>query len=488
MPRVLVPFAGVIEAVRGTGQWLGFAFLTSLVVACGRAEADPTSDWFGKYDFVFVSIDTLRADHLGSYGYHRSPDGVPSEPMSLAWLAKQGHHFQTCWAPIGKTMPSLASFWTGLFPLEHGAISNPTYLAPDLLHYAEVFQQQGYQAHAVVANRALGAAMGLAQGFDSYDLRANAKEGELGPALLKRADQAIANGDKLMLWAHWMSPHQPYSPPTEIAQFYTSQQQPKAGNELLYGLHRSPELLTPELKQYLTDLYDAEIQLAADRLQEFLLGLEQRYQAAGRGSLTENAVIVFFSDHGEELGDRNGYFLHAKSLYSGVLKVPLMVVAPGLAPERIDRPVALEEVLPWLVNGEAFQRKRFAASWQTGFYSWRDERWTLIQNPGRNARGPLEPPDDVDYVYPYVALYDRTLDPLEQNNLAAKHPDVTRRMLMEQHQWFEKLVRREAKFVPGFDTQLRLQQLKDLGYLAEVPETFVPPVHSKDWQLTNPDG
>jgi arylsulfatase A-like enzyme len=487
MPRVLVPFAGVIGTVRGAGLWLGFALLISLAFSCGPAEPKVSSDWMGKYDFVFVSIDTLRADHLGSYGYHRSPDGDATDEMSLAWLANQGQRFQTCWAPIGKTMPSLASFWTGLFPLEHGAISNPTFLAPDLLHYAEVFKQGGYQTHAMVANLALGGEMGLAQGFDRYGIRAKDNEAKLGPALLQQADQAIASGEKLMLWAHWMSPHQPYTPPPELAQQYTSRSEPEAGNDLLYGLHREPDQLTPELKQYLIDLYDAEVQLAAQRLQEFLRGLDQRYQAAGRGRLLENAVIVFFSDHGEELGDRNGYFMHAKSLYSGVLKVPLLVVAPGLAAEQIHQPVALQEVLPWLVDGQPMSSDRFGASWQTGFYAWRDQQWTLIQNPGRNARGPLEPPVDVEYVYPYVALYDRILDPLEQNNLAAKHPDVTRRMLKEQHQWFEAMVRREAKFVPGKDPKLVNQQLIDLGYMTEVPKTFEPPVKPGAWQPTNPE-
>ena len=497
MPRVLVPFAGVIKTARRAGRRSAMVvaglfsavaasgvqalLAAGLLSACGGEEAANSRPLLGNYDFVFVSIDTLRADHLSSYGYSRATDGDPASQWSLAWLAEQGQQYQTCWAPIGKTMPSLASFWTGLFPLEHGAISNPTFLAPEVRHFAEVFKQEGYQNHAMLANRALDHALGLSQGFDSYDIRARELEGDLGSDLLKRADPAIANGEKLMLWAHWMSPHQPYTPPAELAAEFTARTEPVANNQLLYGLHRNPEELTPELKQYLIDLYDAEVLLASQRLQSFLSQLDQKYRDAGRGGLLENAVIVFFSDHGEELADRNAYFLHAKSLYSGVLQVPLFVIAPGLKAGKVEAPIALQEVLPWLLEGKEPQGRAFAASWQTGFYAWRRDHWTLIQNPGRSQLGPLEPPDDVAYVYPYVALYDRRNDPLEQKNIAELHPEIVKELLAEQWQWFQQLQRREAKFVPGMDMESQRQKLIDLGYADVVPDVFVNPVKPEEW-------
>ncbi len=482
MPQVLVPFAGADKSTSRAGWWLGILLVIFAIAGCGGA--DPVAEqpkWLGEYDFVFISIDTLRADHLGSYGYSRQTDGDPGEEWSLAWLAAHGHRFEHCWAPIGKTMPSLASFWTGLFPLEHGAISNPTTLAADLRHFADVLGRNGYQNHAVVANRALGASMGLARGFDSYDMRAGDKEGQLGPVLLQRAEAAIQSGEKLMVWAHWMSPHQPYTPPADLAQLYTQRSEPEANNDLLYGFHRNPSGLTPELKQYTIDLYDAEIVSAAQRVQEFLRGLDQRYRAAGRGGLAENAVIVFFSDHGEELAERHGYFLHAKSLYSGVLRVPLVILAPGESAAVIDKPIALEGVMPWLVDGTTPVRTQFPASWQTSFYAWRSDQWTLVQNPGRNALGPLEPPDDVAYAYPFVALYNRNTDPFELNDVAALHPQITKRLLQEQYDWFQSLQIREAKFLKGYEPGKRLQHLVDLGYLADVPNTFVTPAQAEDF-------
>lgn len=482
MPRVLVPFAGVAATARGAGRWLGAALSLVLAAACGDSEPPPQNQWLGKYDFVFVSIDTLRADHLGSYGYLRQTDGDPADPLSLAWLAANGRKYQQCWAPIGKTMPSLASFWTGLFPLEHGAISNPTLLAQDVLHFAEEFQANQYQTHAMVANRALPPGLGLDQGFDSYGIRAKLNEGNLGPDLLKQAEQAIAQSKPLMVWAHWMSPHQPYTPPAAVAQTFTQRTEPVADNNLLYGYHRNPDLLSEEDKQYIIDLYDAEILLASQRLQQFLQGLDQRYRAAGRGGLTDNAVIVFFSDHGEELADRNGYFMHAKSLYSGVLQVPLLILAPELNAETITQPIALQDVMPLVMKGVEPSATSFAASWQTGFYAWRKHQWTLIQNPGNYAMGPLEPPDDVAYVYPYVALYDRSTDPLEQHNVAAKYPEITRQLLSEQHLWFQTMNRRDAIHVNGNEDQNRLQALVDLGYIVDVPDTFVVPLEAEEWQ------
>ncbi len=472
MPQVLEPFFGVSNSAR----WGSLVLLVSAFLACGlgcgKSAVLATSEWFPERDFIFVSIDTLRADHLSSYGYPRATDGDATDPWSLAWLATQSRQYQTCWAPIGKTLPSLSSFWTGLFPLEHGAISNYSGLQKPT--FALLFKEHGYQTHAVVANATLPGS-GIDQGFDSFGLAWRDQEKYLGPQLLDKAEAAITSGEKLMLWAHWMSPHQPYSPVDEFATTYTQRQKPKADNNLLYSFHRDPSLLSAEDKQYCIDLYDAEILTATSRLQEFLKGLDKRYRDAGRGGLKENAVIVFFSDHGEELADRQGYFLHAKSLFSGVLKVPLFICAPGMPTGKVNEPISLQRILPWLLKGENPMQIGFPGSWQTEYYSWRQGDWTLIHNPGNSKTGPLEPPEDAQYSYPEVALFNRSSDPLEFQDVSEANLAITEQMLGDLFRWYSGLSRVEPKFLPGKDPQLRRQDMVDLGYLDSVPDNVVQP-------------
>jgi arylsulfatase A-like enzyme len=431
-------------------------------------------------DFIFVSIDTLRADHLPFYGYPRATAGDPSQAFSLSWLANRALLYETCWAPIGKTLPSLGSFWTGQFPLTHGGISNPTTVQSPT--YAERFKAEGFQTFAAVANLALGPFVGLARGFDFYQIRAKDREAEIPDLLVSATAPVIAANQPLMMWAHFMTPHQPYVPPAAFAQAYTERTEPVVDNDLLFGFHADPDSLTEELKQYCTDLYDAEILTASARLQQLLAGLDRNYKQAGRGGLLENAVVVFFADHGEELAERNGYFMHAKSLYRGVLQVPLLIAGAGIEVGKISQPLALGDVLPMLMDSKKPARKAFPASWQTQYYAWRTQRWTLIHNPGQVRLGPLEPPKKAPYFYPAVALFDRETDPYETLDVSALHPEIVTQMLDDLHQWFVELPRKQPIFMRGTDPQEEMQRLKELGYLSEVPDTVIVPWKSSLWK------
>lgn len=430
-------------------------------------------------DFIFVSIDTLRADHLPFYGYGRDTAGALADPFSLAWIADQGLVFDSCWAPIGKTLPSLASFWTGLFPLESGAVSNPTPLA--LPTFAEQFRHAGYATHAAVANRALSPGCGLEPGFDSYTVWAREREPQLSQALLQAVRPEIAAGKPLMLWAHYMAPHQPYTPPADLASRYTDRPNTPADNEALYGFHEDPSSLDAETREAIIALYDAEIVAASGWLQELLVGLDESYRAAGRGGLLEAATVVFFSDHGEELAERHGYFLHAKSLYRGVLQVPLVVAGRGAeeVQEWTGSAMSLMDVVPMLIDQRAPQRQVLAASWQTEFYALRDERWTLLHNPADNRQGPYEKPEEVAYRYQTIELYDRDADPMERVNVAEQFPEQVDRLLQELADWYAALQQREPQFLPNTDPHQARKLLHELGYVDSVPEAVVAPWTSR---------
>jgi arylsulfatase A-like enzyme len=465
--------------------------LTLVLGACGSESgkskaqpegegAPPISGPALRGDLIFVSIDTLRADHLPFYGYSRATAGDPEQTHSLAWLAKQGTVFESVWAPIGKTMPSLASFWTGQFPLEHGAISNPTLLT--IPTYVQSLADAGYATHAAVANRALGREMGLAAGFLSYEVLPKDLEPKIPAALLAQSLPIIAEGKPLMLWAHFMAPHQPYTPAPELVDRYSKLPNTPADNDALYGFHADPSSLDAATKEALIGLYDAEILTAAGYVQELLSGLDLAYRDAGRGGLLEAATVVFFSDHGEELAERHGYFLHAKSLYRGVLHVPLVIAGRGRSPGRDAEPRGLIDVLPELLSGENPSREVWAASWQTQFYAMRDVRWTLIHNPAGDQHGPIEMPRKVAYPYAEIELYDRQADPLELNNIAAGHPKEVERLLARMNAWYASLKQRKAKFLFGTDPMEVQRRMAVLGYLDEVPEALVAPWTLEEWK------
>jgi arylsulfatase A-like enzyme len=468
------------------GQWGARLVCLALILgACGTesGKSDKPPSISGSAlqgDLIFVSIDTLRADHLPFYGYSRATAGDPSLAHSLAWLADQGAVYDSVWAPIGKTMPSLASFWTGMFPLEHGAISNPTLLS--IPTYVQSLADAGFTTHARVANRALGRGMGLDAGFLSYEVLPKEREPEIPEALLELSRPVIAQGEPLMLWAHFMAPHQPYTPAPGLANRFTDRPNTPADNEALYGFHADPASLDEETKQALIGLYDAEILTASGYVQELLSGLDRAYREAGRGSLLEAATVVFFSDHGEELAERHGYFMHAKSLYRGVLHVPLVIAGRGRQAARIAEPRSLLDVLPELFAGKTPSREVWAASWQTQFYALRDARWTLIHNPAGDRHGPIEMPREIGYPYAELELYDRLADPLELQNIAAKHPAEVERLLKRMNLWYLGIKQRKAQFLPGTDPLEVQKRMAALGYLDEVPEALVAPWTVEQWK------
>lgn len=433
-------------------------------------------------DLILVSVDTLRADRLPFYGADRDTGGDPAQPFTPSWLAAQGTVFETCWSTAGQTLPSLASFWTGLAPLEHGATSNSVpFLAPSRLEHlrAERFDV----AHALLANASLAPGCGLERGFDTYGLMVRQDEARIPAAMLQRTQAAVQEGKRLLAWTHFMVPHQPYAPNEQLAKRYGPGLGVPASNKFLYDLHRAGSL-DPTLRETVRSLYDAEIFQASAYVSEFLGGLDAQYRAAGRGGLLENAVVVFFSDHGEELADRHGYFMHAKSLHAGVIRVPLVVLGSGWnAGERRADALSLADVLPMVLDARAPAAGPFFAAWQAEFYAVRDERWTLVHNPAGNPNGPKEPPLDASYPYPVVGLYDRSVDPLELVNVAAEHPEDAARLLGALGSWYAGLT-----FVDSLAEIADPAVLAALGYTGSGagvnPASRIAPLPAAPWPPT----
>jgi choline-sulfatase len=300
---------------------LGSAVL-ALFLGCRSA------DTRSRPNLLLITIDTLRADHCSSYGYHRLTT------PHLDGLARDGVRFATAYAPTPVTGPSHATLFTSLHPQHHGVLSNGAALPPEPFTMAEVLQDAGYETGAIVSAYPLKARFGLAQGFRSYEddfpasdasLPQARWEGErLAEAYDRRAgatsDRALAwlarhgSGPRpFFLWVHYFDPHSPYDAPGAAS-------------------------------EGMLEAYDAEIRYADAEIGRVLAFLD----GAGLRAAT---LVAVTSDHGEGLG-QHGHLEHGDVVYEEAVRVPLLLRWPGRVPGGRVWPeeVALIDVAPTLAG------------------------------------------------------------------------------------------------------------------------------------------
>lgn len=274
-------------------------FLTVwLAAACTRSETVVPASAAQAGDIILVTIDTWRADAAGFAGNSRV------KTPFLDSLAAQGIVFTNAHAHNVVTLPSHANILTGLNPYQHGVRENAGFvLDPKHTSVAERLREQGYATGAFVAAYPLDARYGLNRGFDVYDDNYGKGRATLDFSIQERPAPAVlepaakwwrsAAGKKRFLWIHLYDPHAPYAPAAPFASEYRSQP------------------------------YLGEVALVDDALQTHV------------GPLIEkDTTVIVTSDHGEALGD-HGELTHGLFAYEATLKVPLLIVAPGVTP-RVD--------------------------------------------------------------------------------------------------------------------------------------------------------
>jgi arylsulfatase A-like enzyme/Flp pilus assembly protein TadD len=356
-------------------------------VACGPR---PRGTAAGR-PFVLISVDTLRSDHLPTYGYSRL------QAPAFDALARDSIVFERAFSHYPLTLPSHASVFTGLLPPAHGVRNNKGYALADAHEtLAERLRAAGYRTAGFVSSMVLRPDTGIAQGFDTYD--APGDQGRRvfsqrrGDATIARAEAWLSGlrpGERFFLFLHLFDPHTPYDPPPPFDHGYPS-------------------------------AYDGEIGYTDAVLGRFLAALRER-------GLYDDTLIVLLSDHGEGLGDHvereHGLLLHREAL-----QVPLFVKLPGQARagERIKTPAALSDVAatalgqlaltPTLGAGQdllgprppAADRAIYGETWFTREqYGWSELR-SVISGDGHYVDAPRP------------ELYDWARDPAERENLAPR--------------------------------------------------------------------
>ncbi len=411
---------------------------------------------------LLITIDTLRADHLGCYGY----DGA--QTPNIDTLASEGVLFEQVGAQAPVTLPSHATILTGLTPATHGLHDNGTFRLPqEVSTLAELLASRGYRTGAVVGAFVLARCFGLGQGFGHYE-DSFAQSGQLGDAshyAQKPASEVAELGirwvqqqgrDPFFLWLHFFDPHAPYGPPAPFAERFG----------------HSP--------------YDGEIAFVDREVGRVLRGLVDQ-------GLDASTIVALTSDHGEGLGE-HGEPDHSHFVYESTLRVPLLVRWPGrlpgnvrvkalartvdLAPtilELLDVPVPewMEgaSLIPLLHGAESRDMVSVGESLLPLYHfglsplvSARTARWKYIGAPRPE-------------------LYDLREDPGETHNLAELHPDVAADLSSVVARYVSQLSRRESSDArrPVIPDEER-RELAALGYVVSAAQPATLPDSWSDLQ------
>lgn len=322
-------------------------FLVPIAACGGSSRGEP--DFKPTRGVVLISIDTLRADHLSSYGYTRA-----TTPF-LDSLAAKGVLFEHVFAQMPNTLTSHMTALTGLYPAEHGVYPPDGVLSPEIPILAEVFQRQGYQTGGVTEAGYMKGSYGFSRGFDSFsdDWRPWKESGHR--IKRRRVEDTLAQGldflrsvpkdRRFFLFLHTYVVHAPYDPPPPYDAMFWTQPRPDVFAPTGPNMGRFNQLggeLPPHALEYFRALYDGEIRYADDQLREFFSKLD----AMGLG---RDLTVIVMSDHGEEFLE-HGVLEHWQ-LYRETLHVPLIVVHPQLNEGlRVAEPVELVDLTPTICS------------------------------------------------------------------------------------------------------------------------------------------
>jgi len=384
--------------------WVAFS-LVSIPLLCqtpkNRAAATPATN-IRRPNVLLITIDTLRADHVGCYGAKNI------ETPTLDALARDGIVFDRAISQVPLTWPSHAAILTGTYPFQNGVrdfTGHP--LSLQFRTIAQAFKQAGYATGAVISSFVLDRSWGLARGFDYYDDAFSATAFQQRDLALvdRKAQESVDHAlnwlkktpkRPFFLWLHLYDPHSPYDPPE------------------------------PYRSLYKDHLYDGEIAYADHELGRLIASLRNRGEY-------DNSVIAFVSDHGESLGD-HGEQEHGFFIYNSTIHVPLIIKAPAsrrVQHDHIVRPVEISATGPTLLElagvkdaiKQQFQTSSLLmaedaeqAAYSETLYPFSSFGWSPLHS--------LQTKQYHFIAAPEPELYDIVQDPGEKNNLVEQQPAI----------------------------------------------------------------
>ncbi|MFH1789035.1 MAG: sulfatase [Candidatus Altiarchaeota archaeon] len=319
---------------------------------------------------IVILVDSLRADHLGCYGYPRNTS------PNIDALAGQSIQYNHAFSAAPWTSASVASLFTSFYPSAHGvtALSErgsetvSSILSADFVTLAEALKENGYATYGVTANAWITPRLGFTQGFDVFQ-ELDYKDGGDAENLTGVALDFIDSADTarpFFMYLHFMDSHMPYEPLPEFDVF----------NESLDGYSGE--------SQNKINKYDGEILYLDIKLGEFFTHLKEK-------GIYDKTLIVFLADHGEQFGE-HGSMGHGKSVYNVETHVPLLIKSGGVGAERDDT-VSLVDVYPTILDiigvriNHTIQGESLLAGKQGGAFSETtylvDEQKSFVRSDGK---------------------------------------------------------------------------------------------------------
>lgn len=443
---------------------VGLAGILVALGSCGLGQPSPA--------IVLVTVDTLRADHVGAWGYP-----VGTTPALDAFAAESATFLRTM-VPRSQTWPTLASILTSRYPVSHGVRKNGQALAADTETIAEVLRERGYLCAAFLSNSGQA-------GWPGFGLLQDARDQDR--RLLSEAKGWLrANAERrFFLWIHFFAPHRPFQPPLPYVERFDPGYAGRIDGsieqmrQITAGRHAADEA---DLRHMLAR-YDGEVRYFDRLFGELMTTLREL-------GLDERTIVALTSDHGEELYERHRYFSHSASIYDTVLHVPLCIRLPVGAPRGhlvpgITESIDLAPTLLALVGADApdsWRGRPLDSAVRGGSEPERDhaafsELEDRVVSVRTREHRYIYNPDDFDFpmeggelglVFPLQAeeLYVHRTDPAERDNRAVGEPEISRALRerverwMESNDWDEASRRHARSSVPA-EVQ---ESLRALGY------------------------
>ena len=405
---------------------------------------------------VFISVDTLRADHLGAHGFHRNTT------PNLDRLAEQSLLFEDLLCEQPQTGPSAISMLASRPPRVTGAIRNGVPLPPGTPTAPMIFESAGYQTAAIVSNWNLKPKLsGLERGFQHYDadfgkgLFGREKHEMVADEVTDRALAWLARRDTarpMFFWVHYMDPHAPYKKKRGF------EDQLGAGKKTR-GRHIDPP----------AERYQTEVAFTDQQIGRLLAALPE-----------EDTYIVFTADHGESLGE-HGEWGHSRFLYQTTMHIPLFVHGPGITSGRSAAPVRGIDIGPTLLGlaglnaPESMQGQNLQAALPAPGTPRAVETYGGDVPKGEDVRNALatRPPDRQAIVaggWKFIRneggsreLYDLANDPGEETNRIAEHPERADALEAQLEAWHQETPRNQSTAEDLSEQDLRM--LEAQGYL-----------------------
>ena len=415
-------------------------------------------------NIILIVVDTLRADHVGLYGYEHQ-ETTPN----IDRFSQQGRWFESAWSMAPWTIPSVMSLMTSLNPSVHGFnlqghrfASVVPDLAPSIRTLAEVLQSNGYRTHAVTGGGGVGSIYGFDRGFDSYYEPENLTGDDVESGVARAVEWIESVGDeRFFLFFHTYEVHLP-------------------------NTHNRFESRADPADQAIA-AYDSDLAFADQHLNRLFEALENQKRLTG-------TLVVITADHGENIHDRvlgNHPVDHGHHLHDELLHVPLVFVAPGLIPAGggLTGPVQLTDVMPTILSlvgvpfaGLSLQGtdlRGWLQDWQPGRANrpvfagapLQGPTWHMVRT--KDAKFMLTPSTSSgnwwDSVKPDAeALYLLDVDPFERKNVYASQPMVAAGLHGVLRQQLDADFKLRQRFGPVSFSEIddeKKSQLVELGYI-----------------------